>query len=144
MDNTYIFLKEAEELVRELNHRWDKFANHNMSTGMLDIWTRAYQCYYGEMAAPSYTTGVAGEQDEYSTLQVNHARNVIKHVIAMVTQNRINFDVTCTNTDLSARNTTIVARAVLDQLFYEKQFEREYHSMLEMGLIFGMSFIVAR
>ena len=144
MDNTYIFLKEAEELVRELNHRWDKFANHNMSTGMLDIWTRAYQCYYGQMAAPSYTTGVAGEQDEYSTLQVNHARNVIKHVIAMVTQNRINFDVTCTNTDLSARNTTIVARAVLDQLFYEKQFEREYHSMLEMGLIFGMSFIVAR
>lgn len=144
MDNTYIFLKEAEELVRELNHRWDKFANHNMSTGMMDIWTRAYQCYYGQMAAPSYTTGVAGEQDEYSTLQVNHARNVIKHVIAMVTQNRINFDVTCTNTDLSARNTTIVARAVLDQLFYEKQFEREYHSMLEMGLIFGMSFIVAR
>jgi len=144
MDNTYIFLKEAEELVRELNHRWDKFANHNMSTGMMDIWTRAYQCYYGQMAAPSYSTGVAGEQDEYSTLQVNHARNVIKHVIAMVTQNRINFDVTCTNTDLSARNTTIVARAVLDQLFYEKQFEREYHSMLEMGLIFGMSFIVAR
>ena len=144
MDNTYIFLKEAEELVRELNHRWDKFANHNMSTGMMDIWTRAYQCYYGQMAAPSYSTGVAGEQDEYSTMQINHARNVIKHVIAMVTQNRINFDVTCTNTDLSARNTTIVARAVLDQLFYEKQFEREYHSMLEMGLIFGMSFIVAR
>ena len=144
MENQYIFLKEAEELVRELNNRWDKFSNHNMSTGMMDIWTRAYQCYYGQMAASSYSTGLAGEQDEYSTVQVNHARNVIKHVIAMVTQNRINFDVTCTNTDLSARNTTIVGRAVLDQLFYEKQFEREYHAMLEMGLIFGMSFIVTR
>lgn len=144
MQNQYIFLSEAEDLVQELNERWDKWNNHNTSTGMLDVWRRAYQCYYGQMAAQSYSTGLAGEQDEYSTIQVNHARNVIKHVIAMVTQNRINFDVTCVNTDISARNTTTVARAVLDQLFYEKQFEREYHAMLEMGLIFGMSFVITR
>ena len=143
-DNKYLFLKEPEELVRELNNRWDKWYNHSMSMGMYSIWQRAYQCYYGQMTATTYTTGLAGEQDEYSTIQVNHARNVIKHVIAMVTQNRINFDVTCVNTDISARNTTTVARAVLDQLFYEKQFEKEYHHMLEMGLIFGMSFIAAR
>lgn len=144
MESKYIFLQDAEELVQELTQRWDAWNTHNSSTGMLDIWQRAYQCYYGQMSSQSYSTGLAGEQDEYSTVQVNHARNVIKHVIAMVTQNRINFDVTCVNTDISARNTTTVARAVLDQLFYEKQFEKEYHSMLEMGLIFGMSFVLTR
>jgi hypothetical protein len=143
-DNKYPFLKDAEELVRELNNRWDRWYNHSMSMGMYSIWQRAYQCYYGQMTATTYTTGLAGEQDEYSTIQVNHARNVIKHVIAMVTQNRINFDVICTNTDISSRNTANVARAVLDQLIYERRFEREYHHMLEMGLIFGVSYLAAR
>lgn len=137
----YIWLQDGASLVRELNARWEKQSNYLNSAGLWSVMKRAYDAYYGQTVNQNYQTGYAGEQDEFSTINVNHARNVIKHIIAMVTQNRINFDALATNTDLSARNATIVARAVLDQQFYEKRYEKEYRSMLEMGLIFGISFL---
>jgi len=136
----YMFSEDADQLAPELLKKFKNFGNYIESSNLERLWARAYQTYYGNSNSSDYEIGRTGEQGEFSTITVNHARNLIKHIKAMVTQNRMNFDTIAENSDLSTRNTTIVANAILDQLFYEKRYEDKLVQLLELGLIMGTSF----
>lgn len=136
----YLFSEPVKTLVPSLLKKFNTFGHYINSSNLDRLWSRAYAMYYGNSQDSSYSLGRTGEQGEYSTITVNHARNLIKHIKAMVTQNRMNFDTIAENSDLSTRNTTIVGNAVLDQLFYEKRYEDKLVQLLELGLIMGTSF----
>lgn len=138
----YMFLEDSDTLVLKLTDRYIIKKNYYNNNDLFGRWRKAYDAYYGRYYENGNAgVGSAGEQDEFSTLAVNHLRNITKHTIALTTQNRLVFDCQSSNSDVSSRNSTIVGNAVLDQFFYEKRFEAHTRQALELSLIFGTAFL---
>lgn len=138
----YPFLSEdPQELARFLTDAWVKWGSYVDTSSYNSLFKRAYDVYYSQAVTRNHTLGSTGLQDEYSTIQINHARNLVQHILTQATQNRLTFDAVTDSTDIAARNAAIVANAVLDQFMYTHGMERELRSMLELGLIFGTSFL---
>lgn len=137
----YWFLKDTEDLAQEINDRFKTWGAHKLSSNLMTLFMKAYKAYYGDAWYTLYSTGTTGEQDEYSTININHLRSVVKAVLAMTTQNKLTFDCTSTSTDVQARNNVVVANAVLNQFFYKYRFESIVRRALELGLMSGTSYV---
>lgn len=139
--NDYKFLSEdPKELAQELLTKWTKWGSYLGGSAYDSLFQRAYKAFYSQMVSRNHTIGSTGDQSEFSTIQINHLRNLINHIISQVTQNRLTFDAITDSTDISARNSALVANAVLDQYLYAHGMEAQLRNVLEIGLLFGTSF----
>lgn len=138
----YMFLMDSADFAAELNVRFKTWIGHPLSQQFRAQFCNAYQMYYGEQLG-GYGTGYIGEQQEYSAININHARSLIKSIMALALQNRLSFNCSPSNTDVATRNNAIVAESVLEQFFYEKRYEMICRRAFELGLFSGTSFVYA-
>lgn len=137
----YVYLRDSEELASIVERYWDGLKSSAFHNRMRSIFKEAYKYYYGLSWNDSYSTSTAGEQDEFSTININESRSHIIGIMSMTTQNRLVFDCLTQSTDVRARNNVLIGNALLDHIFYQKRLEKPVRSMLEIGLFSGTSFL---
>jgi hypothetical protein len=138
----YMFLKDSAEFAADLNARFKTWVGQPLFQQMRLQFMAAYQMYYGEQLG-GLNAGYMGEQNEYSAININHARSLIKSIMALALQNRISFNCSPSNTDVASRNNAIVGESVLEQFFYEKRYEMICRRAFELGLFSGTAYIYA-
>jgi hypothetical protein len=139
---SYLFLENSEELVDRLLTKYNRFNKYIVDNGLISRWRRSYEAYYGNYYNGSSSgLGTGGEQGEFQLINVNHLRNIVKHSMTLATQNRLVFDTVASNSDISSRNATVVANAVLDQYFYQMRYEKQTRACFEIERIFGTGFL---
>lgn len=141
--SSYLFHAEASELAAKLLTRAHKVQTQFQTTGVLTRARKAYHSYHGQYfrATPGHQLGRAGEQGEYTTLAVNHFRNLIQHTLSLLSSNRLAFDCLSEATDVEARNACIIGNNLLDSAFYEDRIDVQINRLVELGLIMGTSYI---
>lgn len=137
----YLFLRDTKELADQIDRQFKSWVSHKYSQEMRRVFKRAYESYYGMNFGVFAQTGYTGEEDEYSTININHARSLIKNIMALTLQNKLTFDCIAENTDVQARNNAVIGESLLDQYFYEQRFENTMRYSFELGLMSGTSFV---
>lgn len=137
----YIFAKESKELSDFICGIWEGRSRLRNFSRMNDLFVRTYKSYYGMSWDSNYAIGEAGEQGEYSTIQINEMRSHIKNVLGMTTQNRVVFDCLSTSTDVKAQNDVMIAQSLLEQMFYTNRLEKKAKNTLEIGLVWGTGYL---
>ncbi len=144
MKDKYLFLKSDKDIAEKMIEKHRLVTNYFSSIGYLRLWRKAYKAYYGTYYDREPGLTVDGEQGELTLNSSNHLRNIIKTILSLILHNKIVFEPQAANTSVEAALQTKTAKMILDQFFYgEKRFSSEIKSMLEMGHLYGTSFIEA-
>lgn len=136
----YIFHTDSEELATYVNDVWKGYHSQNTDHVFREYIEKSHKFYFGNAWSGRLGTDTAGEQNEFTTININQARSDIKAVVAMTTQNKLVFDPITTSTDVSAQNNVLVANALLEQIFYVDKAESKFRQVLEQGLVYGTSY----
>ena len=121
--------------------RFDDYQRFTLTTGLLDIWRNSYDTYYKPLWMAGKTKR-AGKQDEYAVTCINHYKNLLEHLLTLVTQNRPALEPKATNTDQKSQSQTILSRGLLDYYLKEKTLEEHYVLGLDYAIKMGEGFIV--
>lgn len=102
------------------------------------VW-RVYRMYYnlsdtGE-DIPIHSLRMTGDDGEIIRLEVNHMRNLIRHQIALVTNERGAWDPQARTMDAQSTEQVRLARNLLDFCIRDLGIERKVSSMLESALV---------
>lgn len=130
--------KCSEELLERIDQYY-RFVNEQ---GYASLWRRCYNYWIaGQQRAGQ--VGKAGDEGEYSVINVNHFRNLLLHILQLAVGQRPAFEPRAINSDVSSQKQTILARGLLDYYMREKRLERDLKKATEFSLIFGEGFVSA-
>lgn len=132
----------ADKVAPEIMKKVEQYKEYLLESGRLSLWRKSYQAYY----RPSTKGGrlnKTGPQSEYTSISVNHYRNLLVHLKTMTMQQRPAFDPKATNTDYKSQAQTILASGLLEYYLKEKKLERNIKTALEHSLVFGEGFVRA-
>ena len=144
MDEIYFASDSAEEVASEMADRFNSSYVSWSSRGLVNMWIKCYNHVYGRQFANSTNTPALvplGEQGELTGLVINQLGSIIKSTKTLVTQQKLVFDVTSTNSDVDSRNACIVGNAVLDKYFLQGKQDSVCSQALDLALIFGSAWI---
>lgn len=139
--NKYWATKPSDQIAGEIQKQFDNYQKYLRDSGMLALWRTSYNTYY----KPAWHGGqinLAGEQGEFKTFCINHYKNLIKHVLTMITQDRPAFEPKATNTDVKSQAAVILSRGLLDYYVREKDLEKELKDVVEFALRYGEGFTI--
>lgn len=130
----------TKDIGTHLMEKIEQYYYHCHITGRLDSWFRSYEMYHA-----GYLNGsrihVAGENDEYVTLGINHYKNILKHMHNNVTSMRIAFEPHATNTDTKSQAQTLLAIGLLDYYLREKKMNRFLKDADLSAMLYGEGFV---
>lgn len=130
----------ADEIADEIMERVTDFYNYMTVSGRLSLYYRSWLYYYRPR-----TTGArmqsGGEQNELTTISVNHYRNLLTHLETMTTSQKPAFEARATNTDVKSMSQTILANGLLEYYMREKHLDRTMKTAVKSALQLGESFV---
>jgi hypothetical protein len=142
---TYWATLPSDEIASEIVDRVDKYMKFLESSGLLAIYRKSYNAYFGgtpnDYFQNSSSVGSAGEQGELSMLTVNHYRNLIQHLLVMTTSSRPALNSQASNTDMKSKAQTILANGILDYYMRDKRLERFWKTACEHSLVLGEGYV---
>lgn len=141
-NNQYFATLPADQIAPEIMKKVEQYKEYLLESGRLSLWRKSYQAYY----RPSTKGGrlnKSGPASEFTTISVNHYRNLLVHLKTMTMQQRPAFDPKATNTDYKSQAQTILASGLLEYYLKEKKMERNIKTALEHSLVFGEGFVRA-
>lgn len=134
----YFATKSGEELGEELTSKIDNYYKFVETSGLLDALKTSHRQYYNLDGNSEFSfskeLGSTGSQGEYAKLKVNHYRNLIQHILGMVTNTKPEWTAIANNTDYSSQAQTILASGLLDYYMTTKRIERYFKKACEMSL----------
>jgi len=139
-DNKYWAADSQDQIGDSIMKKVEDYQNFLLTSGRLELYRRAYNYYYKSVIKGAKTNR-SGEQGEFTTINVNHYRNLLLHLKTMTTQQRPTFEPRATNTDYKSQAQTILASGLLEYYLREKKVERYIKNAVEQGLLFGEGFI---
>ncbi len=138
----YFAQMPADKIAAEILTRVEDYQEYLMTSGRLALWKRSYEYYYNPAIKGSRLNRV-GAQAEFTSIKVNHYRNLLVHLETMTMQQRPAFDPKATNTDYKSQAQTILANGLLEYYMKEKKLERNIKLSLKHSLIFGEGFVLS-
>lgn len=139
--DTYFALLPVDQIASELMKKVDKYNEYLQTSGRMRLWARSYNYYYGP-ALQGSKLNPTGQQGEFTSISVNHYRNLLTHLKTMTTSQRPAFEPRATNTDYKSQAQTILASGLLDYYLREKKLERVLKQAVEHALLFGEGFVL--
>lgn len=138
--NQYFATLEAEDLGSEIEQRVDLFKTFRKARERR--WLRNAN-YYNNIhkGEASGDLASAGEQGELVTMSVNHYRNIIQHLIVLITGNRPAFNARASNSDGKSLQQARLANNLLDYYMREKRLESVLKAAVEQSLIFDAGYV---
>ena len=141
MKSDYIWTESAEDLVNSLCDNTKRTWDNLRSVGLYEPVAKSYRGFYGRYWDQNHGLGKKGEQDEYSTVAVNHFASILQNLINMISSQRMVFDVQMFRQDYKTRETSILAKAVLEKYFYEMNYEEQLKKALSLAMVTGTAFV---
>lgn len=112
-NRSYFAAEPPSSLTGKLLEKVDDFDRYILSTRRINLWRRSYT-YYNRAIFKDGRLNQVGEQSEYTEIYINHFRNILTHILNMVTEQPPSFDARAANTDYRSQAETIVANNVLE------------------------------
>lgn len=139
MTSMYWANEEPTKLLQSLTERIDQYYNYIFVT-VLPMWRQSY-VYYNQAAFTSGQLQIAGANNEYVKMGVNHYRNLIEHAVTMALSQRPAWEPRAINSDSESQKQTIIARGLLDYYMREKRLERILKQTMIYASMYGEGFI---
>jgi len=140
----YFAAKSGEDTAKIVLQKANAWFHNLDINGYLDklkdAWMAYHGAYYTDVGSGHRIT-FSGEQDELTSLAVNHYRNICKHTHTMVTANRPSMDARASNTDYQSLVQTKLANGLLDYYMREKRLEDYLNRAVEHAIVFGSGYI---
>lgn len=145
----YFACLPEDELVKELTKRIDRWNRYQLRQGLAQKWRRAYDMYYGKHLGEIGAAGTsnitrAGADGELTVIGVNHFRNLVKHVLALTTDQKPAYDPRAINTDLESMQQTQLAKNILDAYLVEKRMGRDMKAAAERAIALSKGYVYMR
>lgn len=145
----YFATLPQDELVQELSERISTWNRYILKQGLAQKWRRSYDMYYGkhqgeEGAVGTSNIGKAGDNGELTTVSVNHFRNLIKHVLAITTDQKPAFDPRAINTDLESLQQAELSKNILDAYLVQKRMGRDMKAAAERAIALSKGYVYMR
>lgn len=144
MDQNFAELPPPE-LLPKLLEKVKDFNQDAERSGKLARWQKLHQLYFGEhlgeLGSRSTTIQYTGSNGELAAYGVNHTRNLIKHVLALATQQKPSYDPRAKNTDVSSLQQARLANNILDSYTTEKRFGRYQAQVAEKSLVYSSAYL---
>lgn len=143
-DNKYFAAQAPEDCARILLSKATTFynvLNTNAYLGTMKKMWLAYHGIYDDGYGSSHEIKFGGEQGELVHLNVNHFRNLARHMLVMITSNRPVFKARAINTDARSMSQAYLADGILDYYMREKHLEDVLKDSVEMAIVLGAAFV---
>lgn len=149
MSADYFATRPAEDLVQELAKRIDRWNRHVLRQGLAQKWRRCYDMYYGKHLGEVGAVGTSnitrvGDDGELTAISANHFRNLVKHVLAITTDQKPAYDPRAINTDLESMQQAELAKNILDAYLVEKRMGRDMKAAAEIAIAISLGFVYMR
>jgi hypothetical protein len=141
--NEYFWHGNSEDVASELRSQMLKLNSYSNGRGLAAAWLKAYALYYGRVFTPNKSlVGMAegGDSAEFALLSVNHLRNLVTHVQAIITGSRPTFNAMATSSDMASQNAARIGNTVLEHLDATRGLTDVARKVFEMGMLFGTSY----
>lgn len=144
MQDEYFANLSGDELAGELNRRVSNYYDQIETNGRIRLWRKSYRAYYSlnewhHHEAAEIERG--GRQGELSMLKANHYRNLLTHLLVLVTQQRPSFECRSVNTDYKSQVQTILGNNILEYYLREKRLEEHFKQAAELALLYGEAYM---
>lgn len=130
----------SDELIPVLSEKVDDYRRYVRTSGLLQLWQRSYFMYYRSLNRGGALVKT-GELGEFKTINVNHYRNLLQHILIMATSSRPAFQPRATNADSKSLGQAKLAKDLLDFYMREHHLENFLKQTAEYALIFGEGFL---
>jgi len=135
----------AGEVVQKLEEKHSDWDEYNSGTGLKRKWITSYNYYFGRHFKNSSSIDDTdlmrgGREGELTLIKANHYRNVIRHILAMTTQQLPSFECRAANSDVDSINQTRLGGNIVDYYFQDKRINRNVNDSAEHSCVFGTGF----
>jgi hypothetical protein len=144
----YFAAQPAESLLGELTKRVRRYDEWLDSTGVIWRWSRSLKVYHGlkpNDGEHTLNTGrlrATGKQGELTYFVQNHYRNLVQHVLVLVTSNRPALQARAANSDHKSQVQATLGTGVLEFYLRDKRMETNYKAAVEHAILFGEGHVV--
>lgn len=140
-EDMYFANLPPDELAGEVLDRVDEFDDFLLTSGIVDLWRRSSEEY--ERGITKSFLEQVGEEGEFTSFNVNHYRNILRHVLVATTGIRPAFQPQGTNTDYETRQQLSACNGLLDYYYDEKNVESLINKAAEDALVLGEGYVSA-
>jgi len=142
----YWAAQSASDVVLELEGKRESWDSSVVMTGQKNKWLTSYQYYYGRhfrttSGMTEHSIQQAGKSGELSLVKANHYRNLIRHTLALTTNQKPSFDAKAINSDIESINQARLANSILDAYLKDKKLGRNVKDAAEQALFLGTGFV---
>ncbi len=126
-------------LISALSEKVNTFDKHIDMSGR---WLTARDLYYNYYLVneTNYTFPTYGA-DGFKRLNINHFRNKLKHLLSLVTAQRVAPEPIATNTDYKSQAQVNFCKNILRYLEKEKKLDKQFEGATEIALVLGSAYI---
>ena len=140
--DTYWAALPAEDVVPQLASKMDDYRQYLLKTSKLAMWRACWAQYY--KAESRVGMAVGGDRSQYKILGVNHFASLIQGLVSVVCQQNPAFEPISINSDTKSMSQDLIAKSVLDYYMRSAQLADKFKDCVEIGQIFGESFLYFR
>lgn len=137
---SYFALTPNSDLEGELTKKVKDYFKYVRTNGIYYLWLRSYNEYLKAITTHRGIVPDTGPSGEYKALYINHYRNILQHLLTLITSQRPSFDARAVNSDHESMSQAILANSLLDYYMREKKLDRDFVIAVENSLIFGEAF----
>ncbi len=145
MSDKYFAARDAKELVQEIEKRRRSWFRYAQKSGLQARWEKSFNQYFGCNLDGDKFQSVEvtdlGKNGELKGINVNHYRNLIRHVLSLVAQPPA-FDPKAVNTDLDSIIQTKRCKNLIEYFQDDLGLEKHFYQVIEMGLVCNKAFII--
>lgn len=136
---TYWASSDVTSLISELTQKVSDFDRHIDMSGR---WLTARDLYYNYFLVnetnylfPNYGA------DGFKRLNINHFRAILKHLLSLVTAQRVSPEPIATNTDYKSQAQTDFCKNILRYVEKEKHLDKKFELSTEIALVLGAAYM---
>jgi hypothetical protein len=125
---------EPDDIVPELQSRFRSYVEWTERSGYRARIMESYSQYYG--FSKEGTLRIQKSEDNAITkINVNHFRNIIKNLVQLICQSKIDYFMTPRPGDADATATAYLGRGVIDYYKEEFKLSLQFRKLVEMALV---------
>lgn len=120
----------------------EKISNFDRYIDMSGRWLTARDLYYNYylINETNYTFPTFGA-DGYKRLNINHFRAILKHLLSLVTAQRVSPEPIATNTDYKSQQQVNFCKNILRYVDKEKGIDKQFERATETALVLGGAYM---
>ena len=139
---------DPEELAAKCRERLNSFIEVMQTSRFWDNCRRNWRYYHGMYSGKGAGRGATaveslGRDGQMKQLNLNHFRELIGHVLTLVTQDRPSFQTEATKDDHDSLKNAELGDAIVEQYLSEGKLETRFRRAVEHALVMQMGFIYA-